>query len=105
MLAKKHRLNAHAVREVLARGSIKRTATFVTRVLPSPAFQCAVVVSKKIAKTAVERNRIRRVVYAKIASNKPWNAHTVHAYVLTVRSSTLPSGEALAAELAQVLGL
>lgn len=33
----------------------------------SPAFKAAVVVSKKIAKTAVQRNRLRRRIYAALA--------------------------------------
>jgi ribonuclease P protein component len=64
MLRQNKRLSAALVREVLARGRGRKGEVLSVKVLPafSP-FRCAVVVSKKVAKTAVMRNKLRRSVY------------------------------------------
>ena len=64
MLAKTRRLGTEEVREVLARGRSQRGTTLSVKTLPTASpFRCAVVVSKKVAKTAVIRNKVRRAVY------------------------------------------
>ena len=84
MLAKSRRLRAAEVREVLARGRGRRGQALSSKVLQTAEpFRCAVVVSKKIAKTAVQRNRLRRAVYRALAeASLP---HTGHA-ILFVQS-------------------
>jgi ribonuclease P protein component len=68
MLAKKARLTAVEVREILKSGRSVRTATLSAKyrvsmgVGPMEVGKAAVVISKKVAKTAVLRNRLRRVV-------------------------------------------
>ncbi len=69
MLAKTRRLRAAEVREVLSKGKGRRGSVLSIKLLPAAApFRCAVVVSKKVAKTAVRRNSLRRAVYKALKS-------------------------------------
>lgn len=65
MLSRKHRLSRLDVKNTLKQGRIFRAPSCTVRYLPSPLFRIGVAVSKKIARTAVARNRIRRFVYTK----------------------------------------
>lgn len=68
MLPKRRRLSAAEVREVLARGRGRRGNTLSIKAFSTGGpFACAVVVSKKVAKSAVTRNRARRAVYRALA--------------------------------------
>ena len=64
MLHKRARLNAEEVAEVLAKGRGRRgrilSVKFQATEYP---FQCAVIVPKKVAPSAVKRNQLRRAVY------------------------------------------
>jgi ribonuclease P protein component len=64
MLPKRRRLTATEVKDILARGRSLRagvlSAKYVTATHP---LRVSVVVSKKVAKRAVDRNRARRAVY------------------------------------------
>lgn len=67
MLAQKHRFHGHAsLKYVYKHGNVSRSHLFVVRATHNSRRQdarCSVVVSKKILKAAVGRNRIRRRVY------------------------------------------
>ena len=63
MLPKRRRLRAAEVREILRRGRSIRSGPYSVTYLSGPA-AAAVVVSTKVAKTAVLRNRLRRRAYA-----------------------------------------
>ncbi|MEI7719694.1 MAG: ribonuclease P protein component [bacterium] len=64
MLARKSRIGKQGLAEVFRVGKPFRTSLLSIKYLPSPGvLQCAVVISKKVAKKAVERNRVRRAVY------------------------------------------
>ena len=67
MLAQKNRFHGHAsLKYVYRNGNVSRSRLFVVRAIPNPrrsASRCSVVVSKKVLKSAVGRNRIRRRVY------------------------------------------
>lgn len=75
MLAKKQRLPRLIFSEVFARGKRIHGANATLIISPSESFACSVVVSKKVAKKAHDRNRIRRRLYALvreiIATNPP----------------------------------
>lgn len=67
MLSSKQRLRAQEVRAIISTGRSARAQFISLKYLPtSPmlSLRAAVVISKKIAKDAVLRNRIRRQVYA-----------------------------------------
>jgi ribonuclease P protein component len=68
MLSKKQRLNREDFSVVFKSGKRKQSdyCTLISRAAPD--FRAAVVVSKKVAKTAVERNSIRRRVYALLST-------------------------------------
>lgn len=66
MLSKKYRFHGHnSLNYVYKKGSTARTEFMSLRSVPSrgPDFRLAVVVSKKVNKSAVVRNRIRRRIY------------------------------------------
>lgn len=80
MLAKKHRMSQALAREVFTRGLNSATPHFLIKTLPSSASSTfgqksaslfAVSISKKIAPTAVLRNRTRRRVYAAVRDVLP----------------------------------
>lgn len=69
MLPKKGRLTAAQVQDVLTRGRSVRTSLLSAKyVAGSNGVQVSAVVSKKVAKHAVERNRIRRALYRALHS-------------------------------------
>jgi len=64
MLPKTQRLRAHEVRSIIANGRSVRATHLSARYIPgTQGLRAAVVVSKKLAHGAVERNRVRRAVY------------------------------------------
>ena len=102
MLSKTRRLRAAEVREVLARGRGRGGEVLSVKILPTTsAFRCAVVVSKKLARTAVMRNKMRRAVYRALRGTSL--PHTGHA-ILFVRSvPKTDAGKVFAAELKRLL--
>lgn len=70
MLASKYRFHGHgSLKYVFKNGDTLRSKHFILRITPNSRRQevrVAVVVSKKIFKAAVKRNRIRRRVYETI---------------------------------------
>lgn len=69
MLKKRSRLSREAFGKAFKQSRRVKGDGFVLLVSPSPASRAAVVVSKKVAKRAVWRNRIRRVVYDAVAQS------------------------------------
>ena len=63
MLSKKKRVTKDIFQTILKRGSIISGSFFLFRYTPYSTPAYAFVVSKKIAKTAVKRNSLRRVGY------------------------------------------
>lgn len=67
MLSRKHRFHGHnSLNYVYQNGHTARAADMTLRFAPNKrrdTYRCAVVVSKKVCKSAVVRNRIRRRVY------------------------------------------
>lgn len=84
MLSKTRRLGVRGVQEVLLRGRGSRGTVLSVKTLATTSpFRCAVVISKKVAKTAVVRNKVRRAVYRALARTSL--PHTGHA-ILFVQS-------------------
>lgn len=68
MLPRKSRIGKKGLAEVLRVGKTLRTTFFSIKYAPSKiSLQSAVVVSKKTAKSAVVRNRLRRAAYRALA--------------------------------------
>ncbi len=60
MLPKAQRVTKTLFPELLGKGVFCSSTSFSARIIPSPKTKCSVVVSKKVAGTAVLRNRIKR---------------------------------------------
>ena len=105
MLKKSRRLNTAEVKEVLEKGKSRgRGDALSLKYLDFKGyFKCSAVVSKKVAGSAVERNRLRRMVYAALL-NLPLPP-SGHAIVFVQRS--VPRGHGLgvfAKDLTKLLG-
>ena len=77
MLAKNQRLTAARVREIIKSGRSARTATLSAKFVPGKGAKAAVVVSSKVAKTAVARNKLRRAAYQTLRTSLPKNTQAV----------------------------
>ena len=71
MLPKRSRLSAAEVRQVIKTGRSARGAGISAKYEAASFPKAAVVISKKVAHGAVERNRLRRLVYRSIPSPLP----------------------------------
>ena len=90
MLPKHRRLSAAEVREVIAQGRGRRGSVLSLKTLNTPTpFKCAVVVSKRVARSAVARNRLRRAVYQTLEEVRlPSVGHTVLFVLSTPKKDT-----------------
>jgi ribonuclease P protein component len=69
MLPKRRRLSAKEVRDIIAGGRSARASLLSAKYINGgESLRAAVVVSKKISKKAVIRNRVRRAVYRALSS-------------------------------------
>lgn len=99
MISYKHRFHGHnSLRYVYSHGKTIRSSNLAIRVAENSnrsVYRCAVVVSKKISKSAVKRNRMRRRLYEIIRKNQ--NRLSLSAdIVITVYSdqvATMPGNE------------
>lgn len=87
MLSKKNRLSREDVKKTLETGVFLRGRSLTARALPSPLTHIAVAVSKKVAKTAVVRNKTRRIIY-KISKEHPYFNLIHHDVVFVVHNSS-----------------
>lgn len=77
MLPRSRKLSASEVREILRMGKPTRGSRLLAKYREAPLSKAAVVVSKKVAKSAVERNKIRRELYAALVSALPQGKQVV----------------------------
>jgi ribonuclease P protein component len=102
MLPKRSRLTSAEVKKVLDSGRGKRGVLLGIKHIPhTGSFKCAVVVSKKLAKTAVIRNRVRRSVYE--ALRKTSLPASGHAILFVQALPTEMAAEAFTIELKKLL--
>ena len=70
MIGRSHRFHGHnSLRFVYTHGKTVRSSLLAIRAVTNPRrkdYRCAVVVSKKVSKSAVVRNRIHRRLYERI---------------------------------------
>lgn len=74
MLSKQARLRAAEVREIIKSGKSLRSSLaphISLKYIKNTTFRAAIVVSKSIARNAVERNRIRRAAYQALKDVAP----------------------------------
>ncbi len=91
MLARPYRFHGHnSLSFVYRAGRTARTPQLALRYIPNPrrsTYRAAVVVGKKLSKSAVVRNRIRRRVYEQVRGLVP--AAVTHDLVFTAFSDQL----------------
>lgn len=75
MLKRIHRLNHHEFKACFDTGVRSHTPAATIVSAKTPLWGVAVVVPKKVKKTAVARNRLRRQVYAAISQGVKQSAH------------------------------
>jgi ribonuclease P protein component len=97
VIARANRFHGYnSLRQVYTRGSVVRGQFCALKYLQNPkrsSYRAAVVVSRKVHKSAVVRNRIRRRIYEIIRMNIP-TSNTVYDLVFVVYSDQAASIEA-----------
>lgn len=99
MISNKHRFHGHnSLRYVYAHGRTVRSTVLGIRIAENSRqskYRCAVVVSKKISKSAVQRNRMRRRIYEIIRRSEPIMSVSVDIVVTVYNESvaTMPANE------------
>lgn len=92
MLPKKQRLTTAEVNTVRTSGKSSKGALLRAVTVSAPHFKVSVVVPKAVRKSAVERNALRRRVYAALQESAP-PSRTIHLllFVLPMAKSSKPS--------------
>lgn len=107
MIGRSNRFHGRAsIRRLQQSGQSVRSGVFALRYAPNAAgkpYRLAVVVSRKISKSAVVRNRIRRRLYerVRILSNSLIGPHDLVVMVYDEQIATMPA-EKLDAEVAKL---
>jgi ribonuclease P protein component len=82
MLKKKERIPRKVFNTVFPQAKVLyRGSFFMVRKAESPVFQASVVISKKVAKKATERNSIKRNLYRLLAEYKKNHPNTTGLYI------------------------
>jgi ribonuclease P protein component len=99
MIGRAHRFHGHgSLRHVYARGQIVRGQLFALKYLQNEkrkSYRAAIVVSKKVHKSAVVRNRIRRRLYEAVRLSLPQDMRPIDLVIIVYSESvaTIPSEE------------
>lgn len=97
MLAKPYRFHGHnSLKFVYRRGQTVRGQFFNTRYVfnkQTSNYRVAIVVSKKVSKSAVVRNRIRRRIYSVIEQQAIIDTYDIVVTVHTAGVATMPFSE------------
>lgn len=98
MLSKKERLSRETFNRFFVSGKRFNTDSLTLVYTPHPTLHVAIVISKKVAKKAVARNKLRRQLYALV---REIMVHSV--WIIVVRKTAkIPSRATLKDELLQV---
>lgn len=108
MLSKKHRFHGHgSLRYLYKNGTAVRSHWMTVKYIPNPRrkhSRISVVISKKVHKSAVGRNRIRRRVYEIVRHELPKFQQTHDLAIIVISGETLKaSHEELAKSLMEAL--
>lgn len=99
MIARRHRFHGHnSLRFVYQRGRVARSQILTVKAIENTKrrdYRAAVVVSKKVNKSAVVRNRIRRRVYEHIRQLEPYitKPFDIVVSVYHEQAATMPANE------------
>ncbi len=109
MISRQYRFHGHnSLRRVYQNGRTVRGPLFAIKYLPNPRrrrFRVAVVVSRKVSRSAVVRNRIRRRLYERVRLLTP-KINDAYDMVITVFHDTAATADSdkLDAAVTQLLG-
>jgi ribonuclease P protein component len=104
MLPSKARLRFREVEDVFAKGERRTAPLFsITFLKPSDRTAFAVTVSKKVAKNASDRNKIRRRIYSAISKIRKDNLVFAHVVFLPKKEVLKASAEILETEIKKIL--
>lgn len=81
MLPKQKRIPRDSFGRILSLGLLQNSPHFLLRTISAPKEGYAALVSKKVAQSAVDRNRVRRRVYAVIRVLLPQIKKTSHTVI------------------------
>ncbi len=96
MLKKPERISRKTFNEAFTRSKVvSRGSFFVVKMAQSLIFQGSVVVSKKVAKKATERNYIKRVVYNLLSEYKKKNPSLVGIHIIIVQKKPIQYSDLL----------
>ena len=99
MVSKEHRFKGqNTVKYLFRKGGSARSSLFTVRYLKNPKtkeYRAAVVVSKKITKSAPKRNRIRRRIYEiiRLNSDEYLKNHDIAVIVFSEKLADIPHNE------------
>ncbi len=93
MLKRSERLNRAQFTEFGRKGKRYFNDSLSISVFPYPTFHGAVVVSKKVSKSAVRRNKLRRQVYAQLHSAKQSGRSGVFVCILKPEAEKMTSAQ------------
>lgn len=93
MLQKKNRFHGYgSLRFVYSKGKVARSSLFIVKYTTNPRrkhSRFAVVVSKKVLKSAVGRNRIRRRVYEVVRREQPQLIDAIDVAIIVISAEVL----------------
>lgn len=104
MLSKNERLGRSQFSDYFASGKRSHGVFCTLIVSPAPHFMAAVVVSKKVAKKAHERNSIRRRLYAILSAYKQTEKKNIAVIILTKPAVLKLTKKAFQQELTAEIG-
>lgn len=105
MLPKRERLTTSVFNHIFPSGRRYHSPSLQLIHAPSPAFHAAAVVGKKVAKTAVARNALRRTLYALLRDTRTRGEISNGVYIVIAKSPARDAdSDVLAAELATLVG-
>jgi len=87
MLSKKERLSRKEFSRFFSLGKRSNSKIFTLVYSPHPTFQASVVVPKKVEKSAVKRNKIRRQIYDIVRSHQK-TEDFVGVFIFLLKSNT-----------------
>ena len=108
MLAQENRFHGHAsLKYVYRNGNVSRSRLFVVKAITNSRrsnTRCSIVVSKKVLKSAVGRNRVRRRMYHLVHEYLPYihDAQDIVVIIYSAEVATMPHTELRAQLLEQL---
>lgn len=104
MLKKRERLTRSAFTRYFKEGARSHSASLQLIYVPGAAFHGAVVVGKKVAKRAVDRNRLRRRIYGRLYALRQHRSLSGTFIFIAKPGALTLAGSALSAEVADTVG-